>query len=64
MVAIFAGHGRREPEDVSGLGVTGDELEAHRRDMMALVYDEMTIVADEIVNLALSDEALDQSDVY
>ena len=63
MVAILAGHGRRETENISGFGATGDELETHGRKMMALVDDEMTIVADEIVDFAFSDETLDQGDV-
>jgi hypothetical protein len=32
--------GCRQPEDVTGFGAAGHQLEAHRREVVTLVHDE------------------------
>jgi hypothetical protein len=33
--------GCRQPEDVAGFGAAGHQLEAHRREVVTLVHDEL-----------------------
>jgi hypothetical protein len=35
VVTVFTGHRRRKAKHVAGLGAPGDQLKAHRRQMMA-----------------------------
>ena len=63
MVAVLARDRRGEPQHVSRLRPPRDELEADGREMVALVDDQVTVVADEIAHLAVAHEALDQRDV-
>ena len=50
-------------EDKAGLAAARDQFEAYGRQMVAFVDDEMPIVADDIIDFALANQALDQGDV-
>ncbi len=63
VVTVLARHGRGQTEDEPGLRLAGDALEALRRQMVALVDDEVPVVGDAIVDDALSDQALDDGDI-
>jgi len=52
-VAIFSGWRRREPDDVPGLDLPHDLFKGKRRDVMALVYDDLALLGDEILDFAL-----------
>src|SRR5215468_3168743 len=63
MVAVLARDGGGEPQHMPRIRPTRDELEADGREMVALVDDQVTVIANEIVDLAVAHEALDQGDV-
>ena len=63
MVPVLACNGRRQPHDESGLGLARDLLEAVRRQVMALVNDQMAVVGHAVVDHALPDETLNDGDV-
>ena len=62
-MAVFASHGRREAKDEARFRAPGDEFEAHGRQVVTLIDDEVPIVPHDIVHLALPDQALDKGDV-
>jgi hypothetical protein len=59
MVAILARDGGGEPQHIPRLRPTRDELETYGGEMVALVDDQATVIANEIVDLAVAHEALD-----
>jgi hypothetical protein len=63
MVAVLACDGRRQANDKSGLGLAYHLLETVRRQVMALVDDDMAVVGDAVVDHAPSDETLNNADV-
>jgi hypothetical protein len=63
VVAILARDGGRKAEHVARLGAPGYELEAYRGEMVALIDDQMTVIGNEVIDLAVPHEALDQRDV-
>lgn len=63
MVAVLACDGGRQAEHITGLGAARDQLEANGRQMMALVDDQVPVVANQIVDITVPDKALDQCDV-
>ncbi len=50
MVAILAGNGRRQSQDIPCLGLTHHLLEARRREVMTLVDDHVTVLGDAIID--------------
>ena len=63
MMTILASHGRGQPEDIARLRPPGHEFKARRREMMALVDDQMTVVRHQVRYFAATHEALDQRDI-
>ena len=54
MMAVFAGDRRRQPKNKARLSPPSDQFEADGRQVVALIDDELPIVADEVVNFAFS----------
>jgi len=50
VVTVFAGHRGGQTKDEPGLRLPGDVLEALRRQVVALVDDEVPVVGDALVN--------------
>jgi len=63
MVTIFAGHRRGKPEDIARFRPVGHEFETRRREMVALVDDQMTVVRYQVRYFASTHEALDQRNI-
>jgi hypothetical protein len=63
MVPVLAGDGGGETEDEFGLGPADREFETLRREMVAFIDDDVSVVGDEVFDDALTDEALDHDDV-
>src|SRR5262249_15898493 len=64
MMPILARDSRGEPKHVPGLRPSRDGFETDCGGMVAVGDDEVPVVADQVVDLAIADEALHQSDVY
>src|SRR5262245_53317174 len=62
LVAVLPRDGRRQAEDESRLGAPGDLLEAMRREVVAFVDDQMTVIADTVVDHAFADQTLNHCD--
>jgi hypothetical protein len=60
---ILARDRRRQPRNEPRFGTTGDLFEALRRQVVALVDDEVSIFCDVIIYDSFPDEALDERDV-
>ena len=58
MVAILARDRRRQARDELRLSLAGNLLEALGGEMVAFVHNQMSIVAHEIIDDAVSDHAL------
>ncbi|EXI75345.1 MAG: hypothetical protein AW07_01246 [Candidatus Accumulibacter sp. SK-11] len=63
VMPVLAGHGRRQAKDIPGLRSPDQLLKARRRQVMAFVHDQMTVVPDTVIDHAGADEALDQRHV-
>lgn len=63
MVTILAIHRGGEAGDKSGLCPARNLLKALSRKVMALVYNEMAIVSNQIVNNALAHQTLEQGNI-
>jgi hypothetical protein len=63
VVSILAVHGGGKSGDEASLGAACNQLESRGGYVVALVYDEMAIVGDEVGDCAFSNEALDECDV-
>ena len=63
MVAVLACDCCRQSDDESGLGLACHPLETVRRQVMALVDDDMTVLGDAVSHDALPNETLDNADV-
>ena len=63
VVPILARDRRRQPCDEPRFGTARDLFEALRRQVVALVHDEVSIFSNAIVYDSLPDEALDERDV-
>jgi len=63
MMTIFAGHRRRQPENVARFRPAGYELKTRRRKMMALIDNQMAVVRHHIGYFTSAHEALDQRDI-
>ena len=63
MMPILAGDRRGKTHNVARFRPAGDELEADGREVVALVNDQVTVVADDVAHLTVAYEALDQSNV-
>ena len=63
MVAVLARDGRRQPHDESRLGLARHLLEAVRRQVMALVDDQMAVVGHAIIDDTFSDQTLNDGHV-
>ena len=63
MMAVLARDGRRQTEHEFRLRAARDRLEAHRREVVALVDHEMPVARDDVVHLMLPHEALDDADI-
>ena len=57
MVAILARDGGGEPQHISCLRATRDELETDGRKMVALVDNQVAIIADQIIDVMSVDAA-------
>jgi hypothetical protein len=64
MMTILARDRSGQTQDVSRLRTSRHQLKARRREMMALVNDEMTVVRHQIRYFAATHEALDQREIY
>ena len=64
VVSILASDGRRKAENEAGFTAACHKLEAHGRQMVAFINDEVTIASDKIRHFTLADKALDQCNVY
>ncbi len=63
VVTVLSGHGRRQPENEPRLGLSRDPLEAVRRQVVALVDDQVAVVGHAIVDDTLLDQALNHRDI-
>jgi len=63
MMAVFTGDRRRQPKNKARLSSSGDQFEADGRQVVALINDEMPVVADDVVNFTLSHQALDEGHI-
>lgn len=63
VMPVLAGYGRRQAEDVFRLAAPGHRLEADRRQMVAFVDDQMAVLADDVIDLALAGQTLDDRNV-
>ena len=63
MVAVLAGDGGGEAEDEFGLGPADREFETLRREVVAFIDDDVSVVGDEVFDDALADETLDHGDI-
>jgi len=63
VVPILSRDCRRQPGNEPRFGTARDLLEALRRQVVALVHDEVSVISNAIIYNSLSDEALDERDV-
>jgi hypothetical protein len=63
VMPVLAGDRRGQAEDVSRLRAPRHQLKARRREVMALVKNQMTVIGYYIGNLTSAHEALDQRDI-
>jgi hypothetical protein len=63
VASVLARDCGRESQHIPSLGPASHEFEAHRRKVMALVDNQMAVVADEVADLSIAYEALDQCDI-
>src|SRR5262245_22912451 len=63
MMSIFSCYSGGEPEDVAGLRPSRHQFEACGGQVMALVYNQLSIARNEVRHLALAHQALDQRNV-
>ena len=63
MVPVFSGDGCRQTDDIARLRSARDKLKTRRRQVVAFVDDQLAVVSHDVVDLAVSDQALDQSHV-
>jgi hypothetical protein len=63
VMAILPSQRGRKAKDVLGLGLPSDCFEAHGREMVALVDDQVAIIGNELRNFPLPYQALDQCNV-
>jgi len=64
MMAVFAGDRRRQPKNKARLSPSGNQFKADRGQVMALVNDEVPVIANNIVNFSFSDQALDEGHIH
>ena len=60
VMAIFAGDRRRQPKNRARLSPSGNQFKADRGQVVALVDDEMPVIANDVVNFSFSHQALDE----
>ncbi len=53
----------READEVAGLGLGKDPLERHRRHVVTLVHDHLSVTGDEVVDASRAHQALDHGHV-
>ena len=58
MVPVFAADGCRQAEDAFRLAAPGHRLKTDRRQMVAFVDDQMAILANDVIDLALARQTL------
>ena len=63
VMTVLPSDGGGEAKHVPGPGPSCDQFEAVRRQMMALVHDEVAIVGHAVVDDAFANQALDERDV-
>ena len=63
VVPVLTGGCRREPGHIARPGLPEHSLEAHRRDVVALVDENVPVIGDEILDLAARAQALQHADV-
>ena len=63
VVAVLPRDGRRQPEDEPRLRLARDLFEAVRRQVVALVDDQVAVVGHAIIDDALPDQALNDRDI-
>ena len=56
-------HRSRQTKHISGLGLPRDGFEAHGREVMAFVDDDMAVIGDDVGNDALPNQALHEGDI-
>jgi len=63
VMPVFAGDCRGQSREILRLRTPRDLLEAERREVVAFVDDDVTVLGDAVVNRPLAHEALNQCDV-
>src|SRR5512145_1274835 len=59
LVSIFARHSCRQTSNVFGLALADHLLKADRRNMVALIHNQVTVIANDVTDNPLLAQALD-----
>ncbi|PTW96677.1 hypothetical protein C8N33_1247 [Pararhodobacter aggregans] len=63
MVTVFSGDGCRQTDDIAGLRSARDKLKTRRGQVVAFIDDQLAVVSHDVVDYAVSDQALDKRHV-